>query len=230
MQNTSLAIQEFGKGAGQELQKRLVDRIRHPWIENWQYDLHVRGIYLKRGDPGHPHGTFYSGHLLTEKPQIQAERAAIMSAAANHFKQQLDNGKLKPEHMNEEPICLDSLKWLFNANREPCVGVDTMQRYPANEYLVAMRRGHFSKIMLRDGRTATFYSVLQAKFQAILNESAEGALAVVALSSRERDKWAKLRQEVGAIDPINNALVSMIESAAFVICLDEGSPATPTER
>lgn len=87
---TSDAIQELRGGLGQQLQKRQVDRTQDPQIDNWQHDLQVNRIYLSRRDPVYPYGIFYSGHLLTEIPHSQAERAAVISAAAYIFKQRID--------------------------------------------------------------------------------------------------------------------------------------------
>lgn len=50
------------------------------------------------------------------------------------------------------------------------------------------------------------------------------------LAADERDSWAKLRKMVRSVDKANDALINTIEAAAFVICLDDGSPNTPTER
>ena len=228
--NTSDAVQNFQEGIGQQLQARLLDRSHNPQIDNWQYDLHVRSIYLKRRDPIHPYGTFYGGHVLTNMPHGQAERAAVISTAAFEFKQRLDAGEVEQEYMNEEPLCMNSLQWLFNANREPGIGVDSMCQYPGNDYVVAMKRGHIFKIMLAENGKAVPYLTLKAKFQAIIDLPVERQPGVTALTAEERDTWAKLRENLKGLSAANDALIGMVEAAAFVVCLDEESPLTPTQR
>ncbi|KAL9102716.1 MAG: hypothetical protein Q9187_009092, partial [Circinaria calcarea] len=103
-EQTSKAIKEFQEpgGLGQELQKRLVTRSRHN--DDGMFDLYAAIIYLKRRDPIHPFLTFYGGHLLGNVSHSQAQRAAILSAAAFTFKQQLDAGTMDQDYMNEEPL------------------------------------------------------------------------------------------------------------------------------
>ena len=228
--NTSLGIRAFQEGFGQTLQSRLLERSKDWQIDNWQHDLHVRSIYLKRRDPVHPYGTFYSSHLLTDPPHSQVERAAVISAAAYDFKQRLDAGNLEQDYLNGEPICMESLTWLFNTARQPGIGIDKVCKYPGNNYLVALRRGHVFKIMLEEDGRGTSYLNLKHKLQAVIEHSMEKRHSLATLSADERDSWAKIQESITSLSPKTNALINMINAAAFIVCLDEGSPATPTER
>ena len=230
LKHTSTVIGEFGKGVGTQLQERLMHRKNDPQIDNWQYDLHVNYIYLNRRDPVYPYGIFYGSHLLTETPHTQAERAAIISTATYEFKRRMDAGELKQEYMNEDPICMNSLQWLFNTNRMPCVGRDNICKYPGNDYLVALRRGHVFKIVLISKGKPVSYEDLRASFRAILHSSEERLTSVATLTADERDSWAGLRTTLRTINQANDELVQIIEAAAFIVCLDDGSPSTPTER
>ncbi|KAL8650289.1 MAG: hypothetical protein Q9226_005208 [Calogaya cf. arnoldii] len=53
---------------------------------------------------------------------------------------------------------------------------------------------------------------------------------VAVLTADDRDQWAEVRPLVKQYNPANSALIQLIEDAAFVVCLDEGSPTSPTER
>ena len=229
-EKTSLAFRAFQAGFGQTLQSRLLERSEDRRIDNWQHDLHVRGIYLKRRDPVHPYGTFYSSHLLTDPPHSQVERAAIISAAAYDFKQRLDAGKLEQDYLHGEPVCMDSLTWLFNTTRQPGLGIDKVCKYPGNNYLVALRRGHVFKIMLEEDGRGMSYLTLKRTFQAVLEQSMEKRDSLATLSADRRDNWAKLQESISSLSSENNTLINMINAAAFIICFDEGSPTTPTER
>lgn len=110
LQHTSAALREFQDGAGRQLQKRLLDRMQDPQIDDWQHDLQVSSVYLDRRDPVYPYGIFYGSHILTEKPHSQVERAAIISTAAYQFKRRIDAGDLEQDYMNDEPLCMHSLR------------------------------------------------------------------------------------------------------------------------
>lgn len=230
LKHTLSIIREFREGVGIQLQKRLLHRKNDPKIDNWQYDLQVNGIYLNRRDPVYPYGIFYGSHILTANPHSQAERAAIVSIAAYKFKRRMDAGELEQDYMNEDPICMSSLQWLFNANRMPCIGRDNMYKYPGNDYLVALRRGYVFKVALSSRAKPASYNSLRASFRAILDRSEERVPAVATLTADQRDTWAKLRKMLKTVDQANDALISMIEAAAFVVCLDEGTPNSSTER
>ena len=229
-ERTSLAVRAFQEELGQKLQKRLLERYQDLRIDNWQHDLQVNAVYLKRRDPIHPYGTFYSSHHLTDPPHSQAERAAIISAAAYEFKQRLDNHNIEQDFLNGEPTCMQSLKWLFNTTRHPGIDIDKVCKYPGNDYLVALRRGHIFKIVLEEGGRGLSCLTLKRKFEAVLEHSMDNVPAVATLSADKRDNWAKVQEKIKSLSPNNEALIKMINAAAFIMCLDDGSPATATER
>ncbi|KAL9122551.1 MAG: hypothetical protein Q9187_000894 [Circinaria calcarea] len=228
--HASDSIQNFRKGSGWQLQKRLMERTQDPQIDSWQHDLQVNGIYLSRRDPVYPYGIFYGVHLLTDIPHGQAERAAVISVAAYKFKQRINAGKPEQDYLNEEPICMKSLRWLFNANRRACVGKDEMCQYPGNDYLIALRRGHIFKVVLISQGENASYIELKAAFEAIIDNSQATLPSVATLSADGRDSWAELRKTVKAVDTRNDELIDLIEAAAFIVCLDDGAPDTPTNR
>ncbi len=82
-------------------------------------------------------------------PHSQAERAAAITRGLCEFKRDRDLGNLEPDFLGERPNCGNSLSWLFNAVREPNLGCDKMMRkYPGNEYIAVLRRGHLFKVEL----------------------------------------------------------------------------------
>lgn len=230
LQHTSITVEQFRGGIGQQLQQRLIDRSQDSRLDNWQYQLQVDCIYLKRRAPLHPYSTFYGVYVVTNAPHSQAERAALISMAAFNFKQSLEAGGLEQDHMNEEPLCMDSLQWLFNTTREPGIGIDKICKYPGNDYVVAIRRGQFFKVQLAENKMSLPYSKLKTEFEAIQDLQMETQPSVASLTAEKRDAWADLRKAVISLEAANEELLSMIEAAAFVVCLDDGSPTTPSQR
>ncbi|MCJ1404087.1 hypothetical protein MMC11_007312 [Xylographa trunciseda] len=228
----SNTTKEFLKpnGLGHKLQQRLLARSEDQNIDCWQSDLYATPIYLRRRDPVHPFGTFYGGHLVAGVSHSQIERAAIISSAAFRFKQRIEQGTVEQDYMNEEPLCMNALQWLFNTCRKPCMTVDTMHKYPGNDYLVALRRGHIFKVSLTEGNVNVPILRLKAVFQTILSLSDQALPSVATLSADERDSWAQVRDLVRSTNSVNSVTIDVIEAAAFIVCLDDESPSTPSER
>ena len=247
-QKTSSAVQEFlqPRGLGLQLQSRLQARVNDDNIDNWLFDLYNNHVYLKQRAPIVPCGNFFGCHAETEIQHSQAERAAVISKAAFEFKQSLETGEISPDFLNEQRLCMNTLQWLFHSIREPHKGVDQMRKFPGNDYLVVMRRGHFFKVALRQAESNVSLTSLIATFRAILEAKLEEAPPITALTADERNSWTEVRSltllcrlrklivqirpRVKAVNDANQELLQMIEASAFIVCLDDGSPSTPTER
>ncbi|KMU92611.1 carnitine O-acetyltransferase [Coccidioides immitis H538.4] len=67
------------------------------------------------------------------------------------------------------------------------------------------------------------------QFEKIL-KNAERVPAVGALTSENRDFWTAARKKLLAADPANADALKTIESASFVVCLDDTAPVTLEER
>ena len=227
-ERTSEAIRIFKGQTGKFLQEKLESRNEAPEINNWQYDLQVSGIYLRRRSPIHPFGTFYAVHLLTT--HSQAEKAAIIAETAYAFQKKLETNQLEPDYLNDERLCPQSLNWLFNACREPHKFIDRIKKHEHNEYLVVLRRGHIFKVLLEQESQPLTRANLKGAFDEILNLSTQSLPSVGTLTADERDSWAELRAVAMSMNLTNKDALDTIEAAAFVICLDDSSPATPTER
>ncbi|KAL8787994.1 MAG: hypothetical protein Q9213_001886 [Squamulea squamosa] len=232
-QKTTSAVDKFRKpgGIGSTLQGRLVERADDPRVDSWLYDLYNAHVYLKQRAPINPWGAFFGAHAPGRFAQSQAERTAIISATTFQFKQLLDAGEVESETLNGQALCMDSLQWLFNSIREPGASIDTMQKFASHDYLIAMRRGHFFKVLLTNNRGASnSIADLAETFQAILDRPLENSPSIASLTAGHRASWAQIRQLVQSYRPTNETLLRLIEAAAFIVCLDEDSPSTPTER
>ncbi len=194
LEKTLSAIRDLQKseGFGQVLQSRLTQRAKDPRIDNWLYDLYNAHVYLKVRAPVNPFQHFFGSHVVTQVHHSQAERAAIISVVAFDFKQRLEANELEPDFLNEQPLCMESLQWLFNSTRKPHNTIDQLQRFPGNDYLVALRHGHYYTIMLGDGESRVSLAKLESKFQGILEKDHEYAPSIASLTACDRNEWAKV--------------------------------------
>jgi carnitine O-acetyltransferase len=147
------------------------------------------------------------------------------------FKKQVDTKTLEPEYMKKLPIAMDSYKWMFNATRIPAKPAD----YPAkfsheeNKHILVIRKNQFFKVLHEvDGKQLNT-SELEQQFRRIY-EIAETSPAVGALTSENRDVWTDARAILVKAHPSNAQALETIDSASFVVCLDDASPVTLEER
>ena len=195
LEHTRAVVNEFLKegGLGRRLQDRLVERYQDPNIDSWVSDLYNASGFLDRRVQLVPFSSFFFGHQHSKVQHTQAQRAALIAESAFKYKQLLEAGMIEAEYVNEQPVCMELHKWLFNAARKPCLGSDQMQKFPDNDYLVALRNGRVFKVMLRDGQHSVPYTTLRITFDAILDFVGDEILWTGILTSDERNSWAKVR-------------------------------------
>lgn len=227
------AVDEFIKpgGVGQKLQEKLIARRENPKIKNWLYDWWNDTAYLSYRDPVVPYVSYFYSHRDDRRRRNPAKRAAAITTAALEFKKQVDTGSLEPEYMKKLPICMDSYKWMFNASRVPAKPADYPIKFDPNEHkhIIVIRKNQFFKVAHEvDGKQLNT-TELESQFARIY-DLAERVPAVGALTSENRDVWTDARKILLDASPKNKAAIEAIESASFVVCLDDAAPVTLEER
>ncbi|KAI1207954.1 acyltransferase ChoActase/COT/CPT [Annulohypoxylon truncatum] len=227
------AVDEFIKpgGIGQKLQEKLIARRERPEIKNWIYEWWNDAAYLSYRDPVVPYVSYFYSHRDDRRRRNPAKRAAALTTAALEFKKQVDSGSLEPEYMKKLPICMDSYKWMFNASRVPAKPADYPVKYDPKEHkhIIVIRKNQFFKVAHEvDGKQLNT-SELESQFARIY-DLAERVPAVGALTSENRDVWTAARKVLLDASPKNKAALEAIESASFLVCLDDASPVTLEER
>jgi acyl transferase domain-containing protein/SAM-dependent methyltransferase len=217
-------------GIGEKLHSRLVKLANDPNIDCWLSDIYNQSFWLRRRAPLRPSMNFFSSHTLDGPQRSQAEKAAVLTLAAFQFKQQFQRGEVPQDFVNEEPQCMNSFGWLFNAYRRPCVKGDEPLRSSDDDYIAVMRKGHVYKVPLTDENGTLSHSHLVSVFQSIRNAAPRDTCWVSLLTTAERSHWARVRALATDISPVNEELFSMLEKSLFAVCLDEGSPQTSEER
>jgi len=87
---------------------------------------------------------------------------------------------------------MDLYQWIFNTTRTPCLGSDEMEKFPGNNYMVVLRRGHVFKVSLEEGGKAVSYEKIRDTMEAILDTVDVVEWAGV-MTTDERDSWAWVR-------------------------------------
>ncbi|PQE31234.1 carnitine O-acetyltransferase protein [Rutstroemia sp. NJR-2017a WRK4] len=233
LESTTKAVQEFIKpgGIGSKLQEKLIARREDAKHKNWLYEWWNDAAYLSYRDPVVPYVSYFYSHRDDRRRRDPSKRAAAISTAVLEFKKQVDEGTLEPEYMKKLPISMESYQWMFNASRVPAKPADHPVKYPAaeNKHIVVIRKNQFFKVMHEINGQQLNTSELEQQFKTIY-QKAEKAPAVGMLTTENRDIWTDAREILLKANPSNAKTLRDIESASFVVCLDDAAPVTLEER
>lgn len=232
-EETTKAVNEFlaPGGAGETLQKRLVARREDPNTRNWIAEWWNDAAYMAYRDPVVPYVSYFYSHRDDKKRRNPAKRAAAISTAVLEFKKMVDTASLEPEYMKKLPMAMSSYKWMFNCSRVPKKPSDTTVKYDfkGNQHIIVVRKNQFWKVPHEINGKQLNTAELELQFQRIY-EKAEKAAPVGFLTSQNRDVWSDVYPKLRAASDNNAASIEAIESASFVVCLDDASPVTLEER
>ncbi|KAH7132181.1 polyketide synthase [Dendryphion nanum] len=228
---TQKAIEDFHRpgGIGHLLHSRLKDIEQDDSEPSWLSEVYNQTMWLQRRTPLRPTVNFFSSHVPNGQT-CQADKAAILSLAAYEFKKRLDRGEVEQDFFNDEPQCMESLKWIFNCSRRPCLSRDETLRFPNNDYIIAMRHGYVFQISLVVEGSTISRTRLAAIFKEIVQKTAADICWASVLTVDERDSWARTRQLAIDESPKNKEYFDTIENSLFVVCLDDGNPSNSEER
>lgn len=231
------AVDDFIRpgGVGERLQAKLLARREDPNVKNWLYEWWNDAAYLAYRDPVVPYVSYFYSHRDDRRRRDPAKRAAAVTTGGLAFKKLVDEGTLEPEYMKGLPICMDSYKWMFNCGRIPARPKDYSNKYDpkTHKHLVAIRKNRFYKILHEVNGQTLNTGELEAQFRRVYElaaATADVAPPVGFLTSENRDVWTDAREALAAANPINAEALEAIDSAAFVVCLDDAAPVTLEER
>lgn len=235
LKKSTAAVQEFVKpgGIGEELQKKLIAKAQDPNVKNWMIDWWNYAAYLGYRDPVIPYVSYFYSYNDDKKRRDPATRAAAITTAALSFKKMVDQKTLEPEYMRGAPISMDSYQYMFNCCRIPEKPADFPKQYNPEEHkhFVVVRKNQFYKIMHEVNGQQLSTAELEAQIRRVLELAKDNKVpAIGALTSENRDVWTDARKVLIDADPANKAALETIESASFVVCLDDTAPVTLEER
>ncbi|PHH69562.1 hypothetical protein CDD82_7670 [Ophiocordyceps australis] len=230
---SNAAVTEFiqPNGPGAKLQDRLLAKSQKD--KNWLYEWWNDAAYLSYRDPVVPYVSYFYSHRDDRRRRDPAKRAAAISAAVLEFKKLVDSGALEPEYMKRLPLCMDSYQWMFNACRVASRPVDYPVKFSSehHKHIIAVRNNNFFKILHEvDGKPLN-PAELETQFRRTYEmAAAKPGPPLGILTSQNRDVWADARQMLLQAAPNNPAALEAIESASFLVCLDDAAPVTLEER
>ncbi|CEI96148.1 Putative Carnitine O-acetyltransferase [Rhizopus microsporus] len=228
------AVKEFlAPGSiGHELQKRLVARANDPSIVNWMEDWWLDQAYMGYRDPVVVYVSYFFAYKDDKLRRVPAQRAAAITTAALEFKKLIVTKTLEPEYAKGEPMCMDSYKYMFNNCRIAHKPSDLKATFDPikNTHIIAIRKNKFYFIDTVYNGQQLSTKEFEQQFQRVIDDAGDiKGIPVGVLTSENRDKWCDYRDGLLAANPNNKKIMDKIESASFVVCLDDLTPFTRDE-
>jgi carnitine O-acetyltransferase len=156
-----------------------------------------------------------------------ARAANLLHALATHRKL-VRTGALPVDMERDVPMDMRQYEMLYGVARVPRAGRDLLVRADDARHVVVLRRNRFYVVDIVGADHAPRSEAdIAADLRAVVQKADAAGLAppVPALSGGERERWASLRSRLMAHSPINCEALSAIDSAIWVIALDETQPA-----
>lgn len=173
------------------------------------------------------------------------KRAASLCFASVKLASQLRLERLRPDTFKGKALCMDQYKALFSTARVPMKNdKDAIHVFEASNHIAVMCRGkvYYFQVLWPDGNVAVDEGDLADILSAIethAKEEEENAVArsttkdpaairaqqsLGVLTSLPRNEWAVAREELIQHSPMNEESLQIIDSALFVLVLDEYIP------
>ncbi|KAK7147285.1 hypothetical protein R3I94_009962 [Phoxinus phoxinus] len=237
---TEAIVKRFEEGVGQQLHHKLLQRAksRRNWLEDWWLDtayLEVRIPSQLNVNFGGP--TAYLEHCWPICEGTQLERSSINLWFILQYWDLIRTERLAVHKAGTIPFDMDQFRMLFCTCKVPGITKDTILNFfktesegPCPSHMIVMCRGRvFTFDALCDGRILTPPELL--RHLTYIKECCDGEPegdGVSALTTEERTRWAKAREYLISIDPVNKTILETIQSSLFVLGLDDAKPyATP---
>ncbi|ETV94000.1 hypothetical protein H310_12056 [Aphanomyces invadans] len=125
------------------------------------------------------------------------------------------------------PLDMSQYKNLFHSTRIPLVGQDELKLFPDSKHVVVQHGPAFYKfdVLKADGSAVADADIL-ACINSILAKPVGTELGVGLLTTLNRDDWARARTKLVQSDNVNASSLHDIDSALFVVTLEDKAPET----
>ncbi|KAI2632381.1 choline/Carnitine O-acyltransferase [Hypoxylon sp. NC1633] len=231
---TTIAVQDFLKKDGPELQKKLQEYAvgKTSYIEQFWYDsylnfdnpvvLNLNPFFLLEDDP-------------TPARNNQVTRAASLVVSALEFVRAVRREELPPDTIKGVSLDMYQYSRLFGTARVPTENGCQIEQDPDSKHIVVLCHGQFywfdvlddnsDLIMSERDISINLQTIIDDAAQTPIQEAAKGALGI--LSTENRKIWSGLRDVLTKEEGSNNAdCLGIVDSALFMLCLDYTEPST----
>lgn len=214
---------EFENGIAPKLQRYLC--LKSWWSTNYVSDWWEEYVYLRGRSALMVNSNFYGiDAIFTQGTSVQSARAASVINMLLQFRRTVERQELEPILVQGlVPLCSWQYERIFNTVRIPGIETDKIVHYQDSNHIVVLHRGCYYKVVIYHNGRILRPCELQIQIEEILNSADKpqpGEELLASLTAGDRTKWAQIRESVFA-KGANKTSLYLIESAAFVLSLDE---------
>ena len=170
-----------------------------------------------------------NGFMLFDLPDAeQVGRAAVLVRAAVDFYDTIRRGGPAPETAAGHRLCMTQYGRLFATYRKPRIGEDEVFTSFDSSHIVVAAAGQFHRLPVYrpDGTAADITQISAGLYHALRSsKERENEPAIGMLTTDGRDDWARARTLLEEASPPNRDSLAAIDTAMFVLCLDDISSA-----
>ena len=232
-------VESFMANEGPKLQRYLW--LKSIWAANYVTDWWEQYVYLRGRSPLMINSNYYINDSSVYRATTNwCARAGDLVEGMLQYMRMIDRETL-PVQMaqNAIPLCMNQSRRVFGTTRVPGLETDTLVHLEAAEsrHIVVRYRGLYIalpvyyKSHLLDGyQIQNQFELLISECDAYLDTHGESGWdgKIGALTAGNRTRWAEAREEHFG-SGINEASLTTIERALFVVILDPAEPETDTE-
>jgi hypothetical protein len=227
LEQTKVAVREFEQGNGVELQKQLqmIDRSSNTnYLQQFKEETYLEERYSQLNRRT---AAVASPVLTTEKyPFSRIVATIIFNTLQFHLK--IKHRELEPDRDvfrgNKPPLCMAQYDNLFGTARIPGIRCDSFQRAKNSEHIVVIRWDTFYTLKLLPEDKLPTVEALAQQIDWILENTHKGEPPVGVLTALPRARWATVRSYLTNLDAQNARSLELLDSALFIVCLDEITP------
>lgn len=212
-------------GDGQLLQGALVKWQQQNPDTNWAAPV-WKAIYLDSRDSLAINSNvfYYLKSKLDEDLYSQAYIASALIFSVYQFISLIDKQELSVDRQGEIALCMNQYKNIFSSMRIPCLESDEFYVSSQRQYIVVMHKENLYRVDILD-KNGEIRSIaaIQSNFECILKNEISGQ-GIGILTTIPRNEWATTRTELSNFSTNNQNIMTQIQDAALVLCLDENCP------
>ena len=221
-ENVKKQAEEFQNGIAKKLQRYLV--LKSWWASNYVSDWWEEYVYLRGRSPLMVYSNYYGTTNLAIPTRSQTARAAVITYLMLQFRRKIERQELAPIMVQGiVPLCSAQYERMFNTTRVPGVEGDKIVHYEDIKHIVVLYKGCYYKMKIYENGRLLNSAELQFQLETILkkgDKSSHAETYLASLTAWNRTKWAQVRDKHFS-SGINKSSIEIIESAAFLLILDD---------
>ncbi|MEG4484231.1 choline/carnitine O-acyltransferase [Microcoleus sp. D2_18a_B4] len=227
LERTKAAVREFQQGSGVELQQQL-EMVDRSTTTNYLQQFKEETYLEMRSSQLNMRTTGVASPVLTTSKYPFTQIVAIIIFKTLQFHLKIKYRELEPDRDvfrgNKPPLCMAQYDNLFGTARIPGIRCDSFQRAKNSEHIVVMRRDTFYTLKLLPGDKLPTVEALAQQIDWIVENTHKGEPPVGVLTALPRERWVTVRSYLTNLDAENARSLELLDSALFVVCLDEITP------